>query len=130
MSTLRPPRRCFLLLLLLLVSGAVVGCESTPATESRDLRVVPFANRYVTALDASQTVELMRRAGFSRDQILEHGTDLRNALAVHGGGRIHQGHRVRAIFAVHEHHLYVSTDTGAAFIYELETPEPSSGNDE
>jgi hypothetical protein len=98
---------------LLLVALCVVGCAQTR------LNVIPLSNQYVAALSADDIVQLMRRAGFSNEQILELGTDLRNGLALSGAAQLKVGDKVEAIFAVHGDYVYITTRLRGSFIYDV-----------
>src|ERR1035437_7714360 len=63
----------------------------------------------VTALSADDVVRVMRRAGFTHEEILNLGPDLRNTLAGQGAGEIRIDNKVQAIFAVNEDRLLVSS---------------------
>ncbi len=102
-------------LALLLLS--LVGC-----THLRQA-VTPLANRQVAALDADAIVQMMQRAGFSDEQILGLGTDLRNSLAAHGAAQIRVRDKTEAIFAVHAPYIHVSSRQRGTFIYDVEKGE-------
>jgi hypothetical protein len=97
-----------------LVPALAAGCSSW------DARVVPLANQDAAALEADDVVRVMQRAGFSDQQILDLGTDLRNALASGGAAQIRVGKKVEALFATDGHYLYASSRRGGSFIYDLE----------
>jgi len=108
-----------LLLLALLVFG-VVGC----ARSSTGIRVIPLSNRSVLALSPDDVVVVMRRAGFSDEQILEYGTDLRNGLAESGAVQIKIGKKVEAVFAINLNDgdcVYISTRLRGNFIYNVDS---------
>ena len=111
----------FLTLLILL------GCQTQQTVEDKPLepqtRIVPVSNNEVAALTADDVVMVMRRAGFSSQQILDWGTDLRNHLAKAGAANIRINDKVEAIFAVRENNVHVSTRTRGSFIYDLENGE-------
>lgn len=71
-------------------------------------------------LDADDIVNMMQRAGFDDDKILETGTDLRNALAYSGAARIETHNTVEAIFSVSGTEIYVSTRANGNFVYDSE----------
>ena len=110
------PRLRFSVVALLLMIG-LIGC--TYVRQS----VRPLPNRGVAALDADAIVLVMQRAGFSDQQILDLGTDLRNTLAVQGAAQIRVGKKTEAIFAVHGHYVHVSSCQRGSFIYNVETGE-------
>lgn len=107
-----------LLLLALLVFG-VVGC-----VRSTGIRVIPLSNRNVLALSSDDVVVVMRRAGFSDEQILEYGTGLRNGLAESGAVQIKIGKKVEAVFAINVDDgdcVYISTRLRGNFIYNVDS---------
>lgn len=85
------------------------------------MQVLPVANRDVIALDADDIVRLMRRAGFSDEQIIDAGTELRNSLATSGGASIRTGDRVQAVFAVDGNCVHVSSHQTGSAIYDVES---------
>jgi len=98
----------------------VVGCVSTRSGKSTGFQVVPVSSRDVAALSSDDIVRVMRRTGFSDEQILELGTQLRNALLLSGAAQIKQGNIVEAIFAVDENNVYITTRLRGNFIYDLQ----------
>jgi len=85
------------------------------------LEVKALGNAEVIALDGEDVVHLMRRAGFSDEEVLEHGTDLRNALALEGSAEVRSEGKVEALFAVSGHHVHVTTRDHGSVIYDAET---------
>ena len=97
-------------------------------------KVVSLSNRDVAPLTADDIVRIMWRAGFSDDQVLEVGTDLRNSLASTGAAKImvgkkvdailtvgaDRGKKVEAIFSVDSHYLHAASRRRGSFIYDLE----------
>ncbi len=109
-----------ILTLLALLALGVVGC----ARDSTGIRVVPMSNRNVLALSPTDVVEVMRRSGFSDNQILEYGTDLRNGLAESGAVQIKIGKKVEAVFAINLNdgdYVYISTRLRGNFIYDVDS---------
>ncbi|MFB0525253.1 MAG: hypothetical protein ACETVZ_06900 [Phycisphaerae bacterium] len=98
----------------------VVGCASTRSGKSTRFQVIPVSSQYVAALSADDIVRVMRRAGFSDEQILELGTQLRNALLLSGAVQIKQGNIVEAIFAINDNNVYVTARLRGNFIYDME----------
>lgn len=93
----------------------LAGCATNP-----DAQVVVLNNQQVVALDADDVVRVMRRAGLSDRQILDLGTDLRNALASAGAAQIRVGKKIEAIFAVDRPYLHASSRRRGSFIYDLQ----------
>lgn len=112
--------RCLILFLLcgalLLVSLTAGGCQST----SKDLRVTAMSTSRTAALEAAQVVQVMRYAGFSDEQILESGTDVRNAISQAGGANIRIGDRTEALLAVEGQTLHVSSRSGGTQVISLQ----------
>jgi len=99
----------------LLPPALLVGCPSA----DREVEVLP--NQAVAALSADDVVRVMRRAGFSGQEILELGTDLRNGLATMGAVQVRMGQKVEAIFAVDGTYLHGTSRRRGSFIYDLKT---------
>lgn len=115
-----------ILTLLLLQVFGVNGCTR----RARGIRIIPMSNRSVLALSPDDVIAVMRRAGFSNDQILEYGTDLRNGLAESGAVQIKIGNKVEAVFAVNLSEgdcVYISTRLRGNFIYNVDKGWVGSG---
>jgi len=109
-----------MLTLLALLALGVIGC----ARNSTGIRVVALSNRHVLDLSPNDVVEVMRRAGFSDNQVLEYGTDLRNGLAESGAVQIKIGKKVEAVFAINLNdgdYVFISTRLRGNFIYNVDT---------
>ena len=102
-----------LFVLLLSALFAVAGCVD------RNPKIVSVDNREVAALSAEDIVRVMLRGGFTNEQILELGTELRNKLAFSGAAQINEGDKVQAILAVNNGYVYVSSRQRGSFIYDL-----------
>jgi len=96
------------------------GCASTDNSSSTKFQVISVSSRDVAVLSADDIVRVMRRAGFSDEQILELGTRLRNALLQSGAVEIKQGKMIEAIFAVNSNNVFITTRLRGNFIYNLE----------
>ncbi|MBT3202581.1 MAG: hypothetical protein HN350_21995 [Phycisphaerales bacterium] len=100
-----------------------------------DATVISLANRDIAALTSDDIVRVMWRAGFSDEQIIEIGTDLRNCLASTGGAKIligdkadlfltigeNHGKKVEAMFSVDGDFLHGTSRRRGHFIYNLKT---------
>jgi hypothetical protein len=109
-----------MLTLLTILALGVGGCARS---NTGRIRVIPLSNRSVLALSPDDVVEVMRRAGFSDNQILEYGTDLRNGLAESGAVQIKIGKKVEAVFATNlndGNRVYISTRLRGNFIYDVD----------
>jgi hypothetical protein len=103
-------------LFIILLSSAMLAMAGCAVTEPQ---VLPISNREVAALSAEDVVQVMLRAGFSDEQILQLGTDLRNELARSGAAQINVEDKVEAIFAVNGDYVYVSSRLRGSFLYDL-----------
>jgi len=98
----------------------VVGCVSTRSGKSTRFQVIPVSSQDVAALSSDDVVRVMRRAGFSDGQILEHGTDLYDALSQSGAAQVRTRRGLRAVFAINGDSVYISSRFGN-FIYNINT---------
>ncbi len=108
--------------LLLLLALGVIGCGGTRSRSG--IQVIPLSSRSVLELNADDVVRVMRRAGFSDQQILEYGPDLRDGLAQSGAVQIKIGKKVEAVFAINLDHgpcVYITTRLRGSFIYNVQT---------
>ncbi len=107
---------CFFLLILVLFSGCANGVRRVASVPN---------NGDVADLNSDDIVLIMQHAGFTDEQILKQGTDLRNVIAMQGGAYIRIGKKVEAIFAVQppDYIHVVSRITGANFTYNFKTGE-------
>ena len=102
-------------LLLALLALGVVSCAQ------RGFEVIPLSHQEVLTLSSDDIVRVMRRAGFSDNQILEYGTDLHDALSRSGAAQIKIDKRLQAVFAINGDSVYISTRLRGNFIYNVKT---------
>ena len=125
-------RVIILLVLLALLSSGVVGCahlgnftkgigslSSGSGKRTAQLQVTPLSNQDGIALGAEDIIRIMRRAGFSDEQILQLGTDVRNALLLSGAAQVRLKDKVEVIFAVHDDYVFITTRLRGSFIYDV-----------
>ena len=123
-------RLIIMLVLLGLLSFGVVGCAHlgkftkgvgslTGSKQTAKLQVTPLSNQDVIALGADDIIRIMRRAGFSDEQILQLGTDVRNALLLSGAAQVRLKDKVEVIFAVHDDYVFITTRLRGSFIYDV-----------
>ena len=103
------------LLLVALGAALLAGCGGPKG------RVEVLSNQHAVGLDADDMVRILRRAGFTDEQILEHGTDLRNALATAGAAQIRLDQKVEAIFAADGQYVRGSSRGTGSFTYDVKT---------
>jgi hypothetical protein len=107
-----------LLTLFLLLDGA--GCANNGGNDSTAFQVVPVGSRDVAVMSSDDVVRVMRRSGFSDEQILVLGTQVRNALLLSGAVEIKRGKIIEVIFAVNDNNLFITTRLRGNFIYNIE----------
>jgi hypothetical protein len=110
-----------MLTLLALLAVGVAGCANA------GIQLIPLSNRSVLALSADDIVQVMRRAGFSDAQILEHGPELRDGLARSGAVQVKIYNKVEAVFAINGDSVYISTRLRGNFIYNVNTGWVNAG---
>lgn len=97
----------------------MAGCASTRANKS-EFAVIPISNQHVAQLSADDVVRVMRRAGFSDEQIIELGTQLRDGLLRSGAVQISRNKIVESIFAVKDNKVHIFARLRGNFIYDLQ----------
>ena len=102
-------------LLLALLAFGVVSCAQ------RGFEVIPLHHQEVLTLSSDDIVRVMRRAGFSDNQILEYGTELHDALSRSGAAQIKISKKLQAVFAINGDSVYISTRLRGNFIYNVKT---------
>ncbi len=103
-------------LLLTLLAFGVVSCAAHGG-----LDILPLRNQDVLNLSSDDIVRVMRQAGFSDNQILEHGTDLHSALSREGAAQIRIRKNPEAVFAINGDAVYISTRLRGNLIYNVKT---------
>ena len=104
-------------LLLIMMASGLSGC-----TGNRGFELFPLNNQQnVLTLSSDDIVRVMRRAGFSDNQILQHGEDLHIALAQYGAAQIKIRNKLEAVFAINGDAVYISTRLRGNFIYNTKT---------
>jgi hypothetical protein len=123
--TIRP-----VLLACVLIAGPVsglAGCSHLSSFSSQDadyeqpnkLKIVALGNQDVIKLSADDVVRVMRRAGFSDEQILELGPELRDGLAESGAAQVRLRDKVEVVFAVHGNYVFITSRLRGSFIYDV-----------
>jgi hypothetical protein len=108
-------------LALLILVGGIAGCEKEKGkvlgVSNHDSLAISIEG--VTDLTAEDLAIVMRRAGFTDEQILDLGPELHDALATQGAAEIRIKNKVQAIMAVNDNRLHVSSRGRGTFIYAL-----------
>lgn len=107
----------FISLLLIILASGLSGCIG-----NRGFELFPLNNQQnVLTLSSDDIVRVMRRAGFSDNQILQYGEDLHIALAQYGAAQIKIRKKLEAVFAINGDSVYISTRLRGNFIYNIKT---------
>jgi hypothetical protein len=117
--------RGFCAIAALVIVCMMQACATAPLNEN-GFNVVGMPNHQAYGFDADFTVKMLRQAGFSKDEILQVGTRVRNLLAQYGGAQVRLGQKVVAIFAVDQNNLYIVSRRSGTNILNL--PEDQSPN--
>lgn len=99
--------------------AAAVTLGTTACSHLVTIRPMP-SNGYV-ALDAQDTVNVMRAGGFSEKDIARIGLDLRNTLAQNGGAALGRGDAVEAVMACQPPFVHITTHSGKMLVYNTKT---------
>jgi hypothetical protein len=108
-----------ILLLLPLLSLGFNGCAQ-PGESDTTFNVIPIGSRDVAVLSSDDVVRVMRRAGFSDEQIVDLGTQVHNAILQSGAVEVKRGKVIEAIFAVNGKNLFITTRLRGNFIYNVD----------
>lgn len=104
----------------LLVCGLIVvsACTTTDVNVARFERAVsPIQTDETADVPALVLARAMAETGFSREDILEYGPAIRNAIARSGGAQITNGSNTLAMVSVMDGRLFiVSNENGTAVI--------------
>jgi hypothetical protein len=106
----------FISLLLTLLAFGLSGCVG-----NRGFEIFPLNNQNVLTLSSDNIVRVMRRAGFSDNQILQYGEDLHLALAQYGAAQIKIRRKLEAVFAINGDAVYISSRVTGNSIYNVKT---------
>lgn len=120
----------------------VIGCKAQPAQWSElgsgrasgeqkqqqqqqsrgrygSIQLVPLSNREVADLSPDDVVKIMRRIGFTDEQILELGTDLHDAIVTSGAVKVIDRQETEAIARVNGMQVYIGSRSRGNFVYDL-----------
>lgn len=105
-----------IVLSLLLLTFGLGSC----AIQRGGIQVIPKSSSGgVLDLSADDVVTIMRQAGFTNEQILEHGTAVRDGLAQSGAVLIKMGRKIEAIFFISGEDIRISTLSRGYFVYNI-----------
>ena len=96
----------------------LVGCTDLPATRHYSA-VTPVIGRDTANVTAVDLVMAMTKVNMTRDEILDNGPAIRNALAMQGGAELRQNGDVIALFSVIEGSLYAVSVRGGSHVHRL-----------
>ena len=117
---------------------AMAGCRAQPAEwpelgrqNSRDqarnnrpastspLRIEAVTNSEVAMLNSDDVVRVAKRIGFTDQEVLDFGIDLRNALYLSGGARVLVRGNVEALLQVQGGDIWIQSVTYGSHVYDL-----------
>ena len=102
---------------------AAAGCASVDRSVALvELAVVPFTAGEAGSVSPDEMTEAMLRAGFTPEQVLDHGPAIASALASSGAAQVRSGDVIEALFAIFSSNLYVTSRTRGAFMQPLGAP--------
>jgi hypothetical protein len=84
-----------------------------------DQTVTPITNGTAAPGWAAALGEARQRAGFTREEILQEGPQVGDALATSGGAQVRRGKIVSALFAVQDGQLIVTSRERGTFVLPL-----------
>ncbi|UCD52168.1 MAG: hypothetical protein JSW27_05925 [Phycisphaerales bacterium] len=93
--------------------------QSQPRNRYGSIRIVAQSNREVADLSPDDVVKIMRRIGFTDEQILELGTELHDAMLTSGAVRVLDRDETEAIARVGGTQVYIGSRTRGNFVYDL-----------
>lgn len=107
-------------MLLLVLTLGMMGCSR----RTMGIQIVPLSSSSVLVLSADSLVEVMRRAGFSDEQILQYGPDVYDGLSQSGAIQVRVNDRVEAVIAINRDHgdcVYIASASRGNSIYNVQS---------
>lgn len=116
-----PSRRLPTAVVVSVTAALLSGCAGaiSQSVLLTDQTVTPITNGTATPVSPSDLAEAMLRAGFTRDEILQEGPSVGDALATSGGAQVRRGKIVSALFAVQDGQLIVTSRERGTFVLPL-----------
>ena len=93
--------------------------DKRPAANEPLLKIEPFTSSEVAQLSADDIVRITKRIGFTDQQVIELGADLRNALYLSGGARVIYRGNVDALIQVRGPDIYIQTASRGQHVYDM-----------
>lgn len=106
----------FVSMLLALLALSLGGCM-----RQTGIQILPMGNQDVLELTANDVVQVMRAAGFSDEQIYEHGAAVHDGMARSGAVQVKIDDTYEAVFAAKGDSIYISTRSRGHFLYNINT---------
>jgi hypothetical protein len=107
-------------MMLAALALSLSGC----AQPTTGIKMLPKANSDVVDLTAADVVQIMRAAGFSNEQIAEHGAALREGMARSGSVYVQIGESIEVVFAAKGDKVHISALGRGHFYYDVKTGWP------
>ena len=89
--------------------------------QATGIQILPMGNQDVLELTANDIVQVMRAAGFSDEQIYEHGAAVHDGMARSGAVQVKVDSTYEAVFAAKGDSIYISTRSRGHFLYNINT---------
>ncbi len=103
----------------------LMGCSSSSKDKSdrvEKIRIVPQRNGNAVDLDAPAIFDIMKRCGFTDQQVYFHGMALRDALKNHGGAYIYVGERkAEVVLKVNGESVWIFSLSNGYFVYDVKS---------
>ena len=93
--------------------------DTRPAAGDSLLKIEPVTNSEVADLSADDVIKICMKIGFTKQQIVNLGADLKNALLLSGGARVIYRGNVEALIQVRQPDIYIQTATRGQHVYDM-----------
>ncbi len=93
--------------------------SSVRARGTSALRIEPVSSREVADLTPDDMVQITRRIGFTDQQILDLGPNLRSALLLSGAARVIYKDKVEAVLRIQGEYVLIYSSSRGSHMYNL-----------
>jgi len=95
--------------------------DTRPAASNAAMSVQPVTSSEVADLSADDVIKIAMKIGFTKQQIVQFGADLRDALHQSGAARVLIRGNVEALLRVQSGNVWISSATYGDHVYSLST---------
>lgn len=104
-------------MLSVFAAGTVLlGCADSNVTRST-AAVAPITVGDTARVSAHDMALALLRAGFTAQEVLDHGPGIRNALSTRGGVQVRREGNVFAVISVLDNELYIVSQSGGTYVH-------------